>query len=79
MKVYTHHAGANGSRWIWRVRLFRNAMLVFSQHRAARFVLGQPWRRHQRDSITDMLSTLKWPALQLTGRRWARLTALLAI
>ena len=45
------------------------------QHRAARFVLGRPWRRHQRDSITTMLSTLKWPVLY-ERRRWARLTLL---
>ena len=45
------------------------------QHRAARFVLDRPWRRHQRDSITTMLSTLKWPALY-ECRRWARLTLL---
>ena len=28
------------------------------QHRAARFVLGKPWRRHERDSITNMLNQL---------------------
>ena len=27
------------------------------QHRAARFILGKPWRRHERDSITDVKST----------------------
>ena len=26
------------------------------QHRAARFVLGKPWRRCERDSITNMLN-----------------------
>ena len=31
--------------------------LEMVQHRAARFVLGRPWKRHQRDSITAMLST----------------------
>ena len=49
--------------------------LEMVQHRAARFVLGRPWRRHQRDSITTMLSTLKWPVLY-ERRRWARLTLL---
>ena len=34
------------------------------QHRAARFVLNIPWRRNHRDSITDMLMTLKWPSLE---------------
>jgi len=28
------------------------------QHRAAHFVTGKPWRRDQRDSITDILRTL---------------------
>jgi len=35
------------------------------QHRAARFVLNQPWRRNIRDSISSLLSLLKWPSLQL--------------
>ena len=37
------------------------------QHRAARYVLNQPWRRNVRDSINSMLSSLKWPTLQ---HRW---------
>ena len=45
------------------------------QHRAARFVLGCPWRRDFRDSITSMLSLLGWPSLQLR-RKCARLTLL---
>ena len=34
------------------------------QHRAARFILNKPWRRNNRDSITDMLRSLNWPSLQ---------------
>ena len=45
------------------------------QHRAARFVLGCPWRKDFRDSITSMLSLLGWPSLQLR-RKCARLTLL---
>ena len=45
------------------------------QHRAARFVLNKPWRRNHRDSITDMLITLKWPSLE-NHRRHLRLTLL---
>ena len=43
------------------------------QHRAARFVLGKPWRRHERDSITNMLNQLKWTTLE-EQRKCARLT-----
>ena len=35
------------------------------QHRAARYVLNQPWRRNVRDSINSLLLSLKWPTLQL--------------
>ena len=45
------------------------------QHRAARFVLSRPWRRNMRDSITEMLTSLGWPPLQLR-RKCARLTLL---
>ena len=45
------------------------------QHRAARFVLGCPWRRDLRDSITSMVSSLGWPSLQLR-RKCARLALL---
>ena len=35
------------------------------QHHAARFVLNKPWHRQQQnDSITDMLTYLKWPSLE---------------
>jgi len=34
------------------------------QHCTARFVLNKPWRRNCRDSITNMLLTLKWPSLK---------------
>ena len=35
------------------------------QHYAARFVLNKPWHRQQQnDSITDMLTYLKWPSLE---------------
>ena len=39
--------------------------LEMIQHRAARFVLNQPWRRNVRDSISSLLSSLKWLTLQL--------------
>ena len=39
--------------------------LEMIQHRAARYVLNQPWRRNVRDSITSLLLSLKWPTLQL--------------
>ena len=48
------------------------------QHRAARFVTGKPWRRDQRDSITDILRTLNWPTLQ-KRRQQARLVLLFKI
>ena len=48
------------------------------QHRAARFVLGKPWRRHERDSITNMLNQLKWTTLE-ERRKCARLTLLYKI
>ena len=38
--------------------------LEMVQHRAARFVTGKPWRRDQRDSITDILRALNWPTPQ---------------
>ena len=45
------------------------------QHRAARFVTGQPWRRNNRDSITNILENLQWPTLQ-ERRKSARLVLL---
>ena len=39
--------------------------LEMIQHRAARYVLNQPWRRNVRDSIKSLLISLKWPTLQL--------------
>ena len=45
------------------------------QHRAARFVLSQPWNRHHRDSISEILHKLEWPSLQ-ARRKQARLTFL---
>ena len=48
------------------------------QHRAARFVTGIPWRRDQRDSITDILRALNWPTLQ-KRRQQARLVLLFKI
>ena len=45
------------------------------QHRAARFVMNKPWRRNQRDSITNIISNLNWPTLQ-ERRRSARLVLL---
>ena len=34
------------------------------QRKAARFVLNKPYRKLQRDSVTDMLAELKWKTLQ---------------
>ena len=45
------------------------------QHRAARFVTGQPWRQNNRDSITNILENLQWPTLQ-ERRKSARLVLL---
>ena len=39
--------------------------LEMIRHRAAHYVLNQPWRRNIRDSINSLLSSLKWPSLQL--------------
>ena len=39
--------------------------LEMIQHRAACYVLNQPWRRNVRDSINSLLLSLKWPTLQL--------------
>jgi len=39
--------------------------LEMIQRRAARFVMNQPWKKNVRDSITSLLSSLKWPTLQL--------------
>ena len=48
------------------------------QHRAARFVLNQPWNRQHQDSISEMLQNLKWSSLQVR-RKQARLIFLLKI
>jgi len=34
------------------------------QRQAARFVLNKPWFHNNTDSVTEMLSELKWPTLQ---------------
>ena len=52
--------------------------LEMIQHRAARYVLNQPWRRNVRDSINSLLSSLKWPTLQLR-RESARIILLYKI
>ena len=56
--------------------------LEMIQHRAARFVLSKPWLKseylHYRDSITDMLLSLKWPSLE-HRRLHARLMLLFKI
>ena len=52
--------------------------IQMAQHRAARFILKQPWRRNVRDSISEMLESLKWPALE-QRRKCARLTLLYKI
>ena len=48
------------------------------QHRAARFVLNQPWNRQHWDSISELLQHLKWPSLQVR-RKQARLIFLFKI
>ena len=47
----------------------RHATIEMVQHRAAHFVMGRPWRRHQRGSITawHMFNQLEWPTLE---ERW---------
>ena len=36
------------------------------QHRAARFVVNRPWTKYyHHDSVSSMLSDLKWPSLQI--------------
>ena len=52
--------------------------LEMIQHRAARFVLNQPWNRQHRDSISELLQNLKWPSLQ-ARRKQARLIFLFKI
>jgi len=54
--------------------------LEMIQHYAARFVLNKPWQRfnQQHDSITEMLTYLKWPSLQ-NRRTISRLTLLFKI
>ena len=52
--------------------------LEMTQHRAARFVLNQPWIRGQYDSITALLQTLKWTSLE-TQRKHSRLLLLFKI
>ena len=37
--------------------------LEMIQHRAARLVLGHPWRKSTRDNISSMLQSLGWPTL----------------
>jgi len=37
--------------------------LEMMQHHVAHFALNRPWRRNCRDSITNMLLTLKWLSL----------------
>jgi len=49
--------------------------LEMIQHRAAHFVLNQPWRRNVRDSVTLLLESLNWPTLQ-TCRECTRLLLL---
>ena len=49
--------------------------LEMVQHRAARFVLNRPWKRNNRDSITELLQQLNWSTLE-TQRKNARPTLL---
>ena len=39
--------------------------LEMIQHRTARYVLIQPWKRNVRDSINSLLLLLDWSTLQL--------------
>jgi len=50
--------------------------LEIVQHRAARFVLNRRWRRNVRDSISEMLGSLKWPPLEQL-RKCTRLTLII--
>ena len=52
--------------------------LEMIQHRAAWFVMNQPWNRHHRDSISELLHKLEWPSLQVR-RKWAKLIFLFKI
>ena len=53
--------------------------LEMIQHYAAHFVLNKPWHRQQQnDSITDMLTYLKWPSLE-DRRKISRLVLLFKI
>ena len=53
--------------------------LEMIQHHAACFVLNKPWQRQQQnDSITDMLTYLKWPSLE-DRRKVSRLILLFKI
>ena len=52
--------------------------LEMIQHRAACFVLNQPWIRGHHDSITKMLCTLEWITLE-TQRSHFRLLLLFKI
>ncbi len=38
--------------------------LEMMQHKAARIVCNQPYRRDQRDSVSEMIDSLKWESLQ---------------
>ena len=49
--------------------------LEMIQHRAAYFVLNQPWIRNQHDSITEMLDILEWTT-QNMQRKHSRLLLL---
>ena len=53
--------------------------LEMIQHRAAHYVLNQSWRSNVRDSINSLLSSLKWPTLQLRRKSSTRLILLYKI
>ena len=46
--------------------------LEMVQRRAACFVLNRPWTRNGNESVTEMLTDLKWPPLQAC-RKYLRL------
>ena len=43
--------------------------LEMVQHQAAHFVLNRPWKRKNRDSITELLQQLNWSTLRNTTEK----------
>ena len=58
---------------IWDPHLTTEVNVLESlQCQAARFVLNKPWIHSNTDSVTEMLSNLKWPTLR-NHRKYLRL------